>query len=113
MLVSAVVGVSDDAGAVCAAGANCHPERVEDELAAKVVAHRPADDPAAVDVLNRREEEEALSGLDVLEVADPEPVRLGTREGTVDEVRGRRPFGVAHGCAWPAPDCRRLRVSRA
>jgi hypothetical protein len=39
--------------------------------------------------LDGREEEEALPGLDVLEVADPEPVRLRPREVAVDEI-GRR-----------------------
>src|SRR5947208_2164244 len=71
-----------------------HPERVQDELGLEVVAHRPADDPAAEDVLDGGEEEKALPGLDVLEVADPEPVRLRPGEVTVDEVGRRAPLGV-------------------
>jgi hypothetical protein len=53
------------------AGADGHAERVEHELGAQIVAHRPADHASAEDVLDGREEEEALPGLDVLEVAHP------------------------------------------
>src|SRR6266536_2653593 len=89
-----------DAGGGRAAAADCHPERVEHELGFEVVAHRPADDPAAEDVLDGGEEEVALPGLDVLQVADPEPVRLRTGEVAVDEVRRRRPLRVADGRVW-------------
>ena len=82
-----VIRVRDHAGSCRAAGADGHAERVEDELGAKVVAHRPADDPPAEDVLDDGEEEEALTGLDVFEVADPEPVRLRPCEVAVDQVR--------------------------
>src|SRR5712691_1144029 len=87
----------DDAGGDRAAGGDGHSERVEDELGFEVVAHRPADDAAAEDVLDAGEEEEALSGLDVLEIADPEPVRLRTREVAVDQIGGRRPGRVTDG----------------
>jgi hypothetical protein len=76
-----------DAGGVSAASAHSHPERVQDELALEVVAHRPADDPAAEDILDGGEKEEALPGLDVLEVAHPEPVRLRPGEVALDEIR--------------------------
>ena len=76
-----------NAGGPVAASGDGHPERVQDEVGFEVVAHRPADDPAAEHVLDRGEEEEPLSGLDVLQVADPEPVRLRPREVAVDEVR--------------------------
>src|SRR4051794_6579198 len=90
----------DHAGSLSAAGGDSHPERVQDELALEVVAHRPADDPTAEDVLHSRQEEEALPGLDVLEVADPEPVRLGAGEVAVDDVRCRLTLWVAHGGAY-------------
>ena len=89
-------------GARRAAGGDGHAERVEDELALEVVAHRPADDPAAEDVLDGGEEEEALPGLDVLEVADPEPVGLRPREAPVDEVRRGGALRVADRRARPA-----------
>src|SRR5712691_1014170 len=92
----------DDAGGDRAAGGDGHSERVEDEIGFEVVAHRPADDPAAEDVLDTGQEEEALTGLDVLEIADPGPVRLRPFEVTVDEVRCRRPLRIADGRAWPA-----------
>ena len=78
-----------------------HPERVKYEVGFEVVAHRPADDPAAEDVEHGGEVEDALTGLDVLEVADPEPVRLGSGEAPVDEVRAES-LRVADGGAWPA-----------
>lgn len=89
----------NDADGVTTADADSHPECVEDELCLEVVAHRPADDPAADDVLDGGEEEEALAGLDVLEVADPEPVRLGACEVTVYKVPARsRASGPARSC---------------
>ncbi|MEQ1737521.1 MAG: hypothetical protein ABL886_14095 [Rhodoglobus sp.] len=66
----AVVRVCDDASGGATLG-HGHPERLEHELCAQVIAHRPADDPAAEDVLNGREEEAPLAGLHVLDVADP------------------------------------------
>jgi CO/xanthine dehydrogenase FAD-binding subunit len=87
------------ASAVTATRGHCHPERVEHQLALEVVAHRPADDAAAEDVLNGSEEEEALAGLDVLQVADPEPVRLRTGEVTVDEIGRRGSLGITDGRA--------------
>ena len=87
--------MGDHAGGVLTADADCHPECVEDEVGFEVVAHRPADDPAAEDILDGSEEEEALTGLDVLEVADPEPVRLGAGEVAVDEVRRRVSLRIA------------------
>src|SRR5438093_13197575 len=91
-----------DAGGVSAASGDGHPERVEHEVGFQVVAHRPADDPAAEDVLDGGEEEEALAGLDVLEIADPEPVRLRAGEVAVDQVRCRRLLRIADSRAWPA-----------
>lgn len=97
-----MVRVRDHAGAAFSARADRHPQCVEDEFGLEVVAHRPADDPPAEDVLDGGEEEEALPGLHVLEVADPEPVRLGPREVAVDEIRSRRPHRVSCGCARPS-----------
>src|SRR6476646_2232288 len=94
-----VIRVRDHAGGLLAADADRHPERVEHQLGFDVVAHGPADDPPAEDVLDGREEEEALPGLDVLEVADPEPVRLRTGEVAVDEVRRRVSLRIADGRA--------------
>jgi len=82
-----VIGVCNHAGAVAAAGADRHPERVQDELGLEVVAHRPADDPAAVDVLDGGEEEEALPGLDVLEIADQS--RFGSARAKSRSTRSR------------------------
>src|SRR3954447_12695730 len=82
------------ARAAGAALVNGHPERVQDEIGFKGVAHRPADDSAAEHILDGGEEEEALTALDVLEVADPEPVGFGSREAAVDEVGSRLAPGI-------------------
>src|SRR6059058_4457465 len=59
-VLAAVIRMCDDAGGDRAAARDGHPERVEDKLGFEVVAHRPADDPAAEHVLDTGEEEEAL-----------------------------------------------------
>ncbi len=94
-VLRAVIGVGDQPPSRRAARGDGHAERVEHELGLQVVAHRPADDAAAEDVLDGGEEQEALPGLDVLEVADPQPVGLAPGEAPVDEVRRRRALGVA------------------
>jgi len=48
-----------------------HVERVDDELVAEVVGHRPADDAAAVAIDDRREIQPALPGADVGDVGGP------------------------------------------
>jgi hypothetical protein len=51
-----------------------HLEGVGDELGAEVVGHRPADDPAAVEVLDGDEVEPSLPGAQVGDVGDPAAV---------------------------------------
>jgi len=63
-----------------------HLQRVEDELGAHVIGHRPAHDPAREDVLDSRQVEPALPGSEVGDVRDPEPIRALSRERAVDEV---------------------------
>jgi len=80
-----------------------HAERVEHEFALEIGAHRPADNnPPRKRVLHGGKEEEALPGLDVLEVADPEPVGLASREAPVDEIGRGGAFGVADRRPRPA-----------
>jgi hypothetical protein len=67
---------------------NGHLERVDHQLGTHVIGHAPADDPTAVGVLHRREIQPALPRAQVGHVGDPEHVRRGRREVTVDEVIG-------------------------
>jgi len=83
----------DDAGGVPAAGTDGHPERVEHQLGFEVVSHRPADDAAAEDVLDGGEKEEALPGLDVLEIADPEPSGSARAKSRSTRSRAEARFG--------------------
>lgn len=45
-----------------------HRERVDDDLGGHVVGHRPADDPAALGVLDRRQVQPALPGPEIGDV---------------------------------------------
>ena len=82
-----------------------HLERVEDELGAHVIGHRPAHDPAREDILNRRQVEPALPGSEIGDVRDPEPVRTVGGERAVDEVLADAdPRHADRGAAAPAPD---------
>jgi len=70
-----------------------HLQRVADELAAHVVSHPPADDPAAVEVLHRDQIQPALPGAQVGDVGDPAAVRCRRGEVTIKqlEIRPDRP----------------------
>jgi len=81
--------VMDDARLRPAPG-HAHPERVEHELRAQVVSHRPANAATAPGVDDRREEQVALPGRHVGDVGDPEPVRSGRPKPAADEVLRRR-----------------------
>lgn len=53
-----------------------HTRRRAEGLGAQVLAHRPADDPAAPDVQHHRQEEEARPGRHVGDVRHPEFIAL-------------------------------------
>jgi hypothetical protein len=53
-----------------------------------MIGHRPADDPAAVEVHDGSQIEPALIGLYVGDVGEPDPVRRGGREVPPQQVRG-------------------------
>jgi hypothetical protein len=55
-----------------------------------MIRHRPADDPAAVEVHNGGQIEPALIGLDIGDVGEPDPVRRSGGEVAVDQVRSDR-----------------------
>src|ERR1700694_1895357 len=72
-----------------------------------MIAHRPADDLAAVQVHDGGQIEPALIGLDVGDVGEPDPVRRGGGEVSLEQVRGYREVVTAVGGAhppWPPPD---------
>jgi hypothetical protein len=54
-----------------------HLQRVDDELGAHVLGHRPADDHPGERVLNSGEVEPALPGPQVGQICDPQHVRGG------------------------------------
>jgi hypothetical protein len=63
-----------------------HLERVDDELVAHVIGHRPAHDLAAIGVLDGGEIEPAFPGPQVGDIGEPEHVRLGRAKAPFDEV---------------------------
>src|SRR3954451_11364516 len=72
-----------------------------------MIRHRPADDPAAVEVHNGGQIEPALIGLDIGDVGEPDPVRRSGGEVAVDQVRSDREVVAAVGGphpAWPRHD---------
>jgi hypothetical protein len=55
-----------------------------------MILHRPADDPAAVEVQDGGQIEPALIGLDIGDVGEPDPVRRGGKEVSTEQVRSDR-----------------------
>src|ERR1700741_3028183 len=72
-----------------------------------MLCHRPADDPAALEVQDAGQIEPALVGLDIGYVGEPDPVRRGGCEVALEQVRRDRKVVVAIGGAhpvWPRHD---------
>jgi hypothetical protein len=68
-----------------------HLQRVQDQVGAQVRGGLPADDHAREDVLDERQVEKALAGLEVGEIADPQPIRTVGDKAPLDQVgRARR-----------------------
>src|SRR5512144_3116979 len=84
------------------APAHGHLQRRDDELLAHVAGHRPADDPAAEEVLHRGQVQPTLAGLDLLDVRTPDPVgRVGTEVAADEIAEGLDPLH-RHGAALAA-----------
>src|SRR5450631_4644254 len=72
-----------------------------------MILHRPAHDPAAVEIQDGGQIEPALIGLDIGDVGKPDPVRRGGDEVALEQVRGDREVVTAVGGAhpsWPRHD---------
>src|SRR5882672_2056261 len=84
-----------------------HPQGCQRELGPQMIAHRPADDPTAVQVHDGGEVEPSLIGLDVGYVGEPDLVRCGGDEAPIEQVRGDRQVVTAIGRPhppWPRHD---------
>src|SRR3979409_2446484 len=66
-----------------------------------MIAHRPADDLAAVEVHDGGQIEPALIGLDVGDIGEPDLVRRGGGEVPLEQVRRDREIVTAVGGAHP------------
>ena len=83
---------------------DCHFKRIEDELGAQMIGHRPADDLAAPGVQHDRKVEKARERGNERDVRHPQDVRRLGREVAIDEVRRRSNLPIAprrHGAAPP------------
>src|ERR1700681_1687047 len=72
-----------------------------------MILHRPADNPAAVEVQDGGQIEPALIGLDIGDVGEPDTVRRGGKEVSTEQVRCDREVVAAVGGphpAWPRHD---------
>jgi hypothetical protein len=86
------------------AGGDGHANRVQDELGAQVVGHRPAHDLAAEGVDHDGEVDEALPGAQIADVGDPQLIGDGSGEVAFDPIRcGRGRDRAAALLAAPAP----------
>jgi hypothetical protein len=83
-----VVGVEDHAVDVvlAAAGTDRRFERVEAQLRAQMVGHRPAQQPATARVDHGGQVQPAFVGRDIGRVADPERVEHRLLEAPVDQI---------------------------
>src|SRR5882762_3302295 len=72
-----------------------------------MILHRPADDPAAVQVHDGSQIQPSLIGLDVGDVGEPDPVRRSGDKVPLEQVRGDREIVTAIGGphpSWPRHD---------
>jgi hypothetical protein len=67
-----------------------HVDGFDDQLAAEVIGHRPADNAPTVDVKHDRQGEEARPGRDIGDVGDPQAVGRGGGEPALHEIGSRR-----------------------
>jgi hypothetical protein len=76
-----------------------HVERVQDQLGAQVVSHRPSHHAPGEHVQDHRQVQEALPGRDIGDIGGPQPIRPSSGEGPLDQVGGWGGLGVAAGQA--------------
>ena len=80
-----------------------HLEGGDDELGAHVSLHRPAHDPAAEQILHRRQVQPALTGADLLDVGRPHLVGRVGPEVAADQVGERLDARHGHRAALAPP----------
>src|SRR5207237_4135605 len=105
-ILNASIGTVDQAGAR-PLPRDGHLQRCQRQVGAQMIRHRPADDPAAVEVHDGGQIKPALIGLDIGDVGEPDPVRRGGKEVSTEQVRSDREAVAAVGGphpAWPRHD---------
>ena len=88
-ILNAAIGMVDQAGAR-PLRRDRHPQGCQRQVGAQMIAHRPADDLATVEIQDRGQIEPALIGLDIGDVGKPDPVRRSGGEVAIEQVRGDR-----------------------
>ena len=99
--LAALVGVVDDRSATSLS--ERHIQRVEDQLGAQGMSHRPAHHPAAEHVEHDGQGHESCGARDVGDIGHPPPVRRISLEATLDQVRRRAGLGGTTRGARPLP----------
>src|SRR5436190_1140866 len=81
-----------------------HVDSFDDQFAAEVIGHRPADDAPTVDIEYDSQVEEARPGRNIGNVGDPQAIRCGGSELALHEVgSGGRTRCAASCCGTFAP----------
>ncbi len=83
-VLRALIGVVNDSERL--ASKDGHLERVDHELFAHMVSHRPADDATTKDVENHGEVQETAPRRNVRDIGDPQLIGSVGREATLDEI---------------------------
>jgi hypothetical protein len=93
-----------------------HLERVDDELCAEIVAHRPADDAAGEAVDDRGESQPPAVGMYLMSATQSSFGAAGTNSRPTRSAAGRTPgtrIVVRARFGGTAPESRRVRISRS
>src|ERR1700739_3251982 len=105
-ILNAPIGMMDQADAwpLCR---DRHLQGRQWQAGAQMIRHRPADNPAAVQIHDGGQIEPAPIGLDVGDIGEPDLVRSGGAEAAVEQIRCGRQVVTAVGGphpAWPRHD---------
>src|SRR3954468_4759073 len=70
-----------------------------------MIAHRPADDPPAVQVHDGGQIEPSLAGLDIGDIGEPDPVQRGGGEVAIEQIGRDRQVVLTVGGPDPSRPC--------
>lgn len=86
-----------------------HPQGRQGQVGAQMIGHRPADNPAAVQIHDGSEIEPAVTGLDIGDIGQANRGRSSGHEVAIERIRGDRQVMAA----FAGPHTRRGRSMMA